>query len=143
MISDNANLIVALSNIVGIPCVLYCKNPMIISIMIMSSVLMHLSDQKHGLPGIYPFNKFTKLFLWLDRLMAYLLTLQILYMMYYKWAKIPTYLIFYGIFGILLQFISEVALPMYKLNNHKVLFVISHCLWHFVAYTYYYKIVQI
>lgn len=32
---------------------------------------MHISERKHGLPGVEPFAKWSSAFLWLDRLTAY------------------------------------------------------------------------
>lgn len=38
--------------------------------MILASLLMHLSEVKHGWCGIYPFNKYSNEFLWCDEMMV-------------------------------------------------------------------------
>lgn len=67
------NLIVAASNIFGIIPIYYSNNfyeKVWVWTIILASILMHLSERKHRLPGVYPFNLFTKQFLWFDRIMA-------------------------------------------------------------------------
>lgn len=71
------NWIVSASNIYGLVPIYYSSgyHRLWISTVVSASVLMHLSERKHGLPGIYPFNKYSNLFLWCDRIMAYSIVL--------------------------------------------------------------------
>jgi hypothetical protein len=67
------NLIVSSSNIYGILPIWYSSGyyRLWICSVVIASTLMHLSETKHGLPGIYPFNIYSNEFLWYDRIMAY------------------------------------------------------------------------
>jgi hypothetical protein len=131
------NLIVTLSNIPGF-FVYYKTNDKIILLASIASVLMHLSEQKHGLPGIYPFNKFSNEFLWMDRIMAYISVLNVLYNLYLKWYIIPNSSIIWGLTGLFLNFVSEVII-----KNEWLPFTFAHGLWHIYAYTSYYDLVYL
>jgi hypothetical protein len=67
------NALVAASNVVGLLPLLQANTTTqaLIAIMAVSaSTLMHLSERKHGLPGIAPFSKWSTAFLWFDRMVA-------------------------------------------------------------------------
>jgi hypothetical protein len=100
--------------------------------MIIASILMHLSETKHGLIGIHPFNKYSRIFLWFDRIMAYICSLHVLYIMYYKWNSLTNDFILWGLFGLLMQMVSEIIV-----TNQELPLIITHCIWHYVAYDYY------
>lgn len=53
-----------------------------IAAVFVSSVLMHLSETKHGLPGIAPFNWYSWHFLQIDRITAVVVGIYVVYMQY-------------------------------------------------------------
>lgn len=61
------NTIVSTSNLYAL---YFIKQQPYIIIPMIASILMHLSERKHNLPGIYPFNLYSTQFLWLDRIIA-------------------------------------------------------------------------
>jgi hypothetical protein len=128
------NLIVALSNVAGLPLLYLDFNwfyTPVFGLMIVASVLMHLSEQKHGLTGIYPFSKYSNLFLWFDRIMAWILTIVTVHLAYTKYENsyFVHFYIYFGIFGLIVMTISEMIL-----TDEWFLFTIFHSLWHMVAY---------
>lgn len=131
------NLLVAFSNIFGIFMIL-CDPKWVGVCTVTCSVLMHLSERKHGLPGISPFNNLSAEFLWMDRIMAYISTTFALYNMYNKWIMVPRWLIYYGVFGLILMIIAEMMI-----TDQWNLFIVFHTGWHFIAYSYYYLILTL
>jgi len=134
------NALVALSNIFGLPLFFLSMTwtfTVICFYMIIFSVLMHLSDRKHNLPGIYPFNKLTTVFLWCDRIMAYICSLVIIYYMYINWTTTSSSLIYYGLFGLFSMIISELII-----DNQWIAFAVFHSIWHFVAYSLFYVVMS-
>ncbi len=127
------NLVVASSNLVGLYD--WSQVDFMILLMIVCSVLMHLSETKHGLLGIYPFNLWSYQFLWLDRIMAYVLTIQTLFYLYYKWNHVSQSLLLLGLCGVSLMGISEIIV-----TNQQIVFMISHSLWLIMAYLFYFQI---
>jgi hypothetical protein len=131
-----ANFLVALSNFVAVefceyiffPANLSLWQELLLSVMVSSSVMMYLSERKHHLPGIFPFNEFSWHFLQLDRIMAIVCTLFVLYRMTeFPSHKFEMSLIIGG-FGLCCLFISEqFELPIKY-------FVILHSAWHFAAF---------
>lgn len=134
---EYVNFIVALSNIFG---VIYfpTRYTGIATLMITASTLMHLSEVKHGLPGMTPFNQYSYIFLWWDRIMAYICTVIVSYEIYARYKMLPTHLIPYGIFGLFCNFISEVII-----TDQHYLFVIFHSIWHHVAYHTFYLVLNV
>lgn len=129
------NLVVALSNVFGI---LFFRrvDPVtdaVVSLTIVASILMHLSDQKHGLPGIPPFNGYSRHLLWWDRIMAYMSTLLVVGRLYGRWRMTPTpilgEIVATGSAGLVLMFVSEVVI-----TDQWVPFTVTHCAWHLLAY---------
>lgn len=62
-----------LSNLVGLIVFTLDVRPadlVLVAITMIASMLMHISETKHGLNGIYPFNKLSNLFLNIDRSIA-------------------------------------------------------------------------
>lgn len=122
------NWAVCLSNFVfGIPIFKYTKgnDRYLLGTMILASALMHISETKHNLPGIYPFNKWSWYFLNLDRGMALSITLYVLYY-FNKGMPIPFKL---GIIGLICLGLSE------KFEYGLIWFMINHSIWHYCAFT--------
>ena len=67
------------------------------------SFLYHLSETKHNLPGIYPFKKYTNVFLNLDRI----LSIYGLYIVVINIYKLHLYTIGIGFLGLIFLGISE------------------------------------
>ena len=135
---EQINLIVAASNVAGIPLLFVSNNSIytfIFSLTLLFSILMHLSEKKHNLPGVYPLNVWSHIFLWCDRIMAYICGFICCAHLYNHWSMVPNWLFNYGIFGISLGLISEVII-----NNQWTSFVIMHCSWHYVAYNFIYLV---
>jgi|GEM_PF-4381476 len=129
------NYIVTSSNLYGILPIHYSRGYYrlwMISIVI-SSILMHASETKHNLPGIYPFNKYSQQFLWLDRIMAIspIIYLLVQYILYKKsplvYLSSPKFII-----GLICLFLSENFHLHSKINPY--FFAFTHSLWHFCAY---------
>ena len=126
------NIVVALSNLYGL--ILFIGETTLsmklLSVaMIATSTLMHLSETKHGLPGVKPYNKYSTLFLWLDRIMAIICISVVTYFIYYN--GLPSMMvIILATIGVIACFISEVIL-----TNQWGLFVVYHITWHIAAYT--------
>ena len=122
------NIVVSFSNLYGLK-LINGNLPVTINVYTMSvisaSMLMHISEKKHNLSGIYPFNKYSSYFLWYDRICAYAGIIYVFKSLYY----IPDMYIFTrGLFGLLMLGISE------NLLENKHLFMISHATWHLLAY---------
>jgi hypothetical protein len=100
-----------------------------------ASTLMHLSETKHGLPGIGPFNKRTNTFLWFDRFVS---LAGIAYFAYraYQREKISSILLHpYLWFGLLSLGISEHPHRLIQDRNKIIsLHCWGHAIWHFAVY---------
>jgi hypothetical protein len=137
------NLVVAFSNLSALVINhsynlsgnLYYLIPMV------ASFLMHISERKHGLQGFPPFNRFSREFLWIDRIVAYISVGVVLY----NFNNLSGPSILYGLFGLLCLFISEnipggsqgaekETLVRYTQDLHWIIFSITHCLWHVLAF---------
>lgn len=123
------NIIVASSNLIG----LYFMNHWIILMAMIASILYHLAETKHNLPGIYPFNLYTQTLLNIDRLFAVVAGLWAIYnvkdnvdiIIYNYWKSI--------IFSFICLFISEGDRFAFYPTN-KPLYIVTHCIWHALAY---------
>jgi hypothetical protein len=135
------NLFMAASNLPGL---LILYQPMRIEYKalsvctIISSFLMHISETKHGLVGIYPFNKYSWHFLQLDRIFAIFSVIVVLCILYERWNKTSTKLILFGCVGLFLNMLSE---NLFRDNITG--FVVTHSLWHWIAYTTYAKMCKL
>lgn len=130
------NFILALSNIVGFADFheLHLLQKIHVLIIISASTLMHLSETKHGLPGIYPFNQYSQLFLDIDRVVAiasFIYFLQI-FICKYSEGSINNGDILLISTGFLCLTISELNI------TPQILFIILHTIWHFIAYSFMY-----
>ena len=131
------NLIVSLSNLYGLRIFTLNLNKwqkLFFSSIIGSSILMHLSERKHSLPGIYPFNKYSNLFLWFDRIMA---ILGLSYVMLNMNNNLFRDVVFEGLCGLALLGISENFNKIGKIG-----FLITHSFWHVIAYDVIYKVIK-
>lgn len=121
------NYMVACSNLVfGLPVCWYARTDaqlLVALFMILASVLMHLSETKHRLPGIYPWNQYTWYFLQFDRVMALLCSGYVL--SYLLWRPYATHWTI-GLAGLACNVVSELV--------HDSWYVITHCVWHACAY---------
>lgn len=129
------NLLVAASNLFALPTVIamldHPLQMLLVNLVMTASTLMHLSERKHGLPGIYPFNEYSRFFLWCDRLLAYAAVAFFLSLVYQHWASsYVKWVTAYAIVGLAFGLYSETLAG----NNH-LLFCITHIAWHFIAYT--------
>lgn len=89
----------------------------------LGSFLYHLSEQKHGLPGIYPFNLVTWKLLWIDRIGAISAIISV-----FIYGNNYIEIIKYGSLALLILFISE------KLCPNPWPFVPIHVIWHMMAF---------
>lgn len=127
------NLIVTLSNIFGIyPIVaaIQTQSTWLIALMIgtvLASVMMHVTETKHGLPGIM-WQKYSSIFLNIDRLTAILSTVYSVYKLYVKWQVVETSVVIFGCIGVLSMFVSE------NVVKSQFWFMITHSIWHWIAY---------
>lgn len=153
------NIRVATSNIFGFLLFLQ-PHPLWVNcvsvLMIAASVLMHLSERKHDLPGISPFHFWASKFLWFDRIMCYICFGITLHAMYQYWwlpqtnpndPRMSTALILYGLFGLVLNLVSEIAtsrnFPTIPQTNLWYVFMITHGIWHFIAYSFFATIINV
>lgn len=148
MTGEYINLIVASTNVFGI-FLFDTRNSTFINIinllMITASVLMHLSERKHDLNGIYPFNNYSEEFLCFDRVMCYIcFGISAYTLIYtYSWYTLKIYA-YIGILGFILNIISELSSPRYfpTVSIYKLWFVyvVTHSVWHYLAYFVFSKI---
>lgn len=128
---EQVNLLVTLSNIVGFIGLWYCSGltRIILGTSVFSSILMHLSEQKHGLPGIYPFNHCSNTLLWIDRLAAYVAVIYVLITCscILSMTKLIGFLI---CCAIICGFVSEVII-----TTQWNYYIIVHSTWHLLVYT--------
>ena len=102
------------------------------------SCLMHISERKHSLPGLYPFNKYSDIFLRYDRIMARICVIIVIFYTYIKWTMISTWILVYAALGLVSLIISEKVA-----TENWTFFMVTHSTWHFIAYTTAYLIISI
>jgi len=122
------NIFVTLSNIIGVIGLWYCSGlkQYILGFSVITSILMHLSEQKHGLPGIYPFNHCSTIFLWFDRVGAWIAGLYaILYI-----TNVTLVIMILIVCSALTGFISEIII-----TNQQKYYLIFHSIWHILVYS--------
>lgn len=107
----------------------------LISSNIITSMLMHLSETKHGLKGIYPFSLYSELFLNLDRAVAYASVATLSYYTVSKRLWTPK-ITFLAVIGCTSNVLSET----YFKNNLKIFCFLHGGMWHPVAYWLYHTI---
>lgn len=94
-----------------------------------ASFLMHLSETKHGLRGIPPFNRYSHMFLNLDRFFAIISTVFVFFKLY-PYLQTHPWILLTGLCGVTLNFISENVC-----KNNIPGFIIAHLLWHLIAFS--------
>lgn len=120
------NIFIAFSNIMGIPILSYVDNwsdYCLVLVAIVCSTLMHLSERKHQLPGIFPFNEYSTLFLNLDRCFAIFVGGYLIYTRTIRWYSLVAFLL-----GLMCMLKSE------RFSPRQIEFGIYHITWHFFAY---------
>ena len=136
LFESHVNLLVTLSNIVGIIGLWYCSGlkQFILGFSVITSILMHLSERHYGLPGVYPFNQYSYFFLWCDRIAAYIAGLYALY-----YIHNTTYAL--GIMtlcAIISGFVAFVSLLKSRLGYY----TITHGIWHILVYSIFLKLTE-
>jgi hypothetical protein len=131
------NYIVCLSNLYALLPIVHSINNgtnigtlLTINAMI-ASMLMHISETKHGLVGVAPFNRLSTLFLNYDRVSANLLFVYIVYITVNNGniVSLLTTISPYSYLGVTCLFLSE------KVLTHNVyFFAVTHVLWHIFAF---------
>lgn len=135
------NLIVAASNLTGL---VFSRDiphseRWFIYLPMLASVLYHLAEVKHGLPGVYPLNLYAGPLLWVDRLFAAISACIVGYALWYQ-PKIGT-LTFWivGIVGLVCLALSERD-TTYRMLFNKTIYVsegeylFTHSTWHICAF---------
>ena len=124
------NLLLALSNVLfGLPILFSIpddrlESKWLLILVLTASIAMHLSERKHGLPGVPPFHWGAEEFLWCDRVMAVVAGLFVLVQVL-KGFPIPWFL---GVTGLISMGLSE------NLEYGPVWFTATHGYWHYCAY---------
>lgn len=123
-------MVIAGSNVCfGAPLILFLDDRteiLLVTSVIIASILMHLSETKHKLPGIEPYNKYSWHFLQMDRLMAVVASAYC-WNLFLNWnVAVPWHLLLIGLVFMALSELVEIDYMWFALN---------HCLWHFFAYT--------
>jgi hypothetical protein len=127
MIQFSVNLFMGLTNIPG----LFVGHPLVFLAAI-TSALMHFSEKKHNLPGLWPLNCYAEQFLWVDRVVS---TITIL--IFLPQILNDVYLIKLGIFGLVCMGLSE------GVEGGPHWFIFFHTIWHFTTYYVTYLLVNI
>lgn len=126
------NFLVAFSNIFGL-ITLYDSYPsgnifgtILLLLAVISSILMHISETKHNLPGIM-FVKYSSQLLWIERIVSCISAVYIAFVIFNK--SLFTYdLLFDILMGLSLNFVSE------NVVNKQIDFILFHSLWHYYAF---------
>ena len=129
-----ANYIVACSNLIAIPLAEYLKpgQRIIIYLPMFASYIYHLSETKHGLPGISPLNQYTNVLLNIDRFFAIKSVLYVMRTIYYKPRIIDKAFVLAGLLGtISLMYSERDVYTTMEVGNE---FIVYHCIWHVCAY---------
>lgn len=129
------NLLLALSNVVGIPLIYKLHkakkyvDAFLVSGSTLASILQHLSDVKHSQIGLWPFRIFASYFLNLDRVMCLMTGL-------YLFRRVPLSLkktnvgAYFGLGMIMLGFSEQWFGP----KEMMIEFLLCHSAWHLCAY---------
>jgi len=128
------NIVVTLSNLFGmIPLMIsFQKGNMfeviLIGMTVFASIVMHMSEMKHKLPGLY-FQRYCNEFLWFDRIMAVSSSLYIFYNLVSFHTLLTGRLVTKIIIGLLFNFLSE------RVFTGPIIFMVLHSVWHCLAYS--------
>jgi hypothetical protein len=132
------NLIVTASNFV-FP--IFCKMqgvspPLLAYVPMLASALYHISERKHGLPGVAPFNAYSNELIWADRVGAFASGAFVLY----KTGLSPSPVnLAVAAGGFACLTVSEHDIIFQKLgwghfHVNKWLFAVTHTVWHTCAF---------
>ena len=130
------NLVVAFSNVLGVPVVLAASGVADVTVIILvmvASMLMHLSERKHLLPGVPPFSYGCNFLLNLDRAVAVSAFLYFL-------PRITTDLVFENLSVCLLGLLSIIVSENVEVSP--LFFTIWHTIWHACVYRMIYCLVS-
>ena len=135
------NFIVTISNLWGLYPLFkslsqshYCES-LLIFLTVLASFLMHISETKHQLPGLY-FINYSYPLLWFDRIMAVTSSIYVFTKIWTNWFILfQNYLLFKIILGLSLNYVSERKSILYWD------FMFSHVIWHLIAYQILYDII--
>ena len=126
-----ANWILAVSNLVGLLIFPYLSDyisSIILFLTISSSTIFHIGQShNHGLSGIYPLNKYSYQLLFLDVSSA-LLSIIWFFKTQMLYDNYTLFIIIIALFSFILSGL------VFRDKKHINYFVISHSLWHFLAY---------
>lgn len=139
-----ANVALAASNLAGGPLLLVAHTAYVawlVRLMLLASFLMHVSERKHALPGVWPFNQYSSAFLWLDRVMALVCGVfgaHRAYLLWYAAGASPYLLATLAGFslGLAALYVSE-----HHCRTHAQ-FVAWHGAWHVLAYWSLYRVLD-
>lgn len=142
------NVALALTNLVGFYVARGAQSELdayVICLTALVSTLMHLSETKHVLPGIAPFNQYSAVLLWLDRIVAVLVGAYVFSCHYFFQGMIAQrinflngdMLIWLGV-GVLALTVSERSdlFGWYEspLKTKYMIHTITHAVWHVCVY---------
>lgn len=121
------NIIVTASNLAAIPSILAATSLLdrcVILTVMFASMLMHISERKHRLEGISPFNRWSWKLEMVDKTMAWVAGI------YFVSQNPGLFLANYPlvIFGLAMVGLAE------RYEGGYVFFTITHLLWHFSVY---------
>jgi len=101
---------------------------------IITSFGQHISDTKHGLPGVEPFSAYATQWLLLDRMFAYMSGAVVLFEMFivrpYMTDAYWYAILAYGLSGVIVVVISE-----RWITDDLFWYRVLHSEWHIVAYS--------
>ena len=130
------NKVVALSNIYGlVPIYKFAMvgryvEALATCVMVAASFMMHISETKHHLPGVY-LTQYSDHLLWFDRMVANAFSVYIMHRVYQDPSIVSIGFLLNCIAGLSLIIISEM---LFTTESTQVFFMISHSLWHYIAY---------
>lgn len=129
------NLLVAGSNLIVflIPFPQAKLGAPIILLAMTASILYHLAETKHNLPGVYPFNLYTQELLNVDCFLAWLAAFTATINVFKTGQDLKPFVQHLS-FAFLALFLSEMDQWIPQLAN-KPFFAATHCIWHFMAFT--------
>lgn len=138
------NILVSLSNLYGLfSLIQFYKNReylnlFLVTCAMVSSILYHLAEsKKHNMAGIYLLKPYEKILLNLDRFFA---TMAIIVFTTKYWIIIFNYspiiqIIPFGLFCLILsEFPNYIPVTIFSKPISKIIFIISHSIWHIYAF---------
>ena len=130
------NLILAASNLYGLKpmykSLVFGRywEALFISTAMLASTLMHISETKHDLPGMF-LVEYSYQLLWFDRIVAYSSALYLLN----RFHLISNCLLFKILIALFINLVSE-------MSKNQITFMIYHLVWHLMAYQIWYELIR-